>query len=198
MVSKQELLECSITKFIKFGSKHFSMNELASELGISKKTIYKHFKTKDELISKGIGFIIEKYLHEVAKILKKTEDPIERIILIQKNSFQYLNYFKPSFLYGIKKYYHNADVIFENFKSSFIKSTLKPLLKEAIEKEYLRKNINLDLFCNLYFTKLQNMVFEPKDLFETYSVDTVFQHLIINNLRGFITPNYKDTNKLFS
>ncbi|TXD49950.1 TetR/AcrR family transcriptional regulator [Polaribacter sp. IC073] len=174
------------------------MNELASELGISKKTIYKHFKTKDELISKGIRFIIDKYLHEVHQILKNTKDPIERIVLIQKNSFQYLNYFKPSFLYGIKKYYHNAAVIFENFKSYFIKSTLKPLLEEAIEKEYLRKNLNLDLFCDLYFTKLQNIVFEPKNIFEDYSVAVVFEHLIINSLRGFITTNYKDTNKLFS
>ena len=198
MVSKQELLECSITNFIKFGSKRFSMNELASELGISKKTIYKHFKNKDELISKGIRFIIDKYLHEVDKILKKSKDPIEKILLIQKNSFQYLNYFKPSFLYGIKKYYHNADVIFENFKASFIKSTLKPLLEEAVEKEYLCKNLNLDLFCNLYFTKLQNIVFEPKNLFDIYSVDVVFEHLITNSLRGFITPKYKDINKLFS
>ena len=196
MVSKQELLECSIANFIKFGSKRFSMNELASELGISKKTIYKHFKTKDELISKGIRFIIDKYLHEVNQILKNTKDPIERIVLIQKNSFQYLNYFKPSFLYGIKKYYHNAAVVFENFKSNFIKTTLKPLLEEAIEKEYLRKNLNLDLFCDLYFTKLQNIVFEPKNIFDTYSVDAVFEHLIINSLRGFITTNYKDTNKL--
>ena len=72
MVSKQELLECSITNFIKFGSKRFSMNELASQLGISKKTIYKHFKTKDELITKGVRFIIDKYLHDVDKILKTT------------------------------------------------------------------------------------------------------------------------------
>lgn len=198
MVSKQELLECSITKFIKFGSKRFSMNQLASDLGISKKTIYKHFKNKDELISKGVRLIIDKYLHEVDKILKNTEDPLERILLIQKNSFLYLNYFKPTFLYGIKKYYHNADILFENFKVDFIKNTLKPLLEEAIEKEYLRKDLNLDLFCNLYFTRLQNMVFEPKNIFEIYSVDMVFEHLILNNLRGFITPNYKDTKKLFS
>ena len=198
MVSKQELLECSITNFIKFGSKRFSMNELASELGISKKTIYKHFKNKDELISKGIRFIIDKYLHEVDKILKKSKDPIEKILLIQKNSFQYLNYFKPSFLYGIKKYYHNADVIFDNFKVGFVKSTLKPLLEEAIEKEYLCKKLNSDLFCYLYFTNLKNLVFEPKNLFDIYSVDLVFEHLIVNNLKGFITQKYKDTSKLFS
>ncbi|WP_218597866.1 TetR/AcrR family transcriptional regulator [Polaribacter sp. NJDZ03] len=198
MVSKQELIECSITNFIKFGSKRFSMNELASELGISKKTIYKHFKTKDELISKGVRLIIEKHLHEVDKILKTTKDPIEKIILIQKNSFQYLNYVQPAFLYGIKKYYHNADAAFIEFKDNFIKNNLKPLLEEAIEKEYIYKKLNINLFCDLYFTKLTHLVFEPINLFDKYGVDTVFEHLIINNLKGVITSNYKDINKLFS
>ncbi|MCI2229471.1 TetR/AcrR family transcriptional regulator [Polaribacter sp. MSW13] len=198
MVSKQELLECSITNFIKFGSKRFSMNQLASELGISKKTIYKHFKNKDELISKGVRFILDKFLHEVDKILKTTKDPIQRIILIQKKTFLYLNYFQPAFLFGIKKYYQNADTVLKSFKDNFIEDHLKPLLEEAIEKEYLCKDLNSDLFCYLYFTNLKNLIFEPKNLFDVYSVDLVFEHLIVNTLRGFITPKYKDANKLFS
>jgi AcrR family transcriptional regulator len=198
MIDKQELLECSITNFIKFGSKRFSMNELASELGISKKTIYKHFKTKDELVSKGVRLLIDKYLHEVTKINKNYNDPLQKIILIQKISFQYLDYLKPSFLFGIKKYYHNADDVFRNFKDNFIENNLKPLFDEAIEKEYLRENFNTDLFCDLFLSKIEYLVFEPKNLFEIYGEDVVFEHLIVNNLRGFITTNYKDTNKLFS
>lgn len=198
MVSKQELLECSITNFIRYGSKRFSMNELASQLGISKKTIYKHFKTKDELITKGVRFIIDKYLHEVDKILKTTQDPLERIILIQKNSLKYLIYFNPSFLYGIKKYYKNAAIVFEKFKERFIENKLKPLLKEAVEKEYLCQNLNIDLFCYLYFLKLQNLVFEPKNLIDMYGEEDVFKLIVINSLKGYITPNYKDTNRLFS
>ena len=198
MISRQDLLESSITNFIKFGSKRFSMNELASELGISKKTIYKHFKTKEELISKGVRLLIDKYLHEVDKINKTKNNPIEKIVFIQKTSFEYLNYFKPAFLHGIKKYYHNADAVFEKFKDNFIKNNIKPLLEEAIEKKYLREDLNLDLFCDLYFTKIQSLVFEPKNLFEIYDVETVFQHTTINSLRGFITPNYKDNSNFFA
>jgi len=198
MVSKQELLECSIANFIKFGSKRFSMNELASELGISKKTIYKHFRTKEELISKGVRLIIDKYLHEVDKINKTKSDPIEKIVFIQKTSFEYLNYFKPAFLHGIKKYYHNADDVFEKFKDNFIKNNIKPLLEEAIEKQYLRRNLNSSLFCDLYFSKMQTLIFQPQNLFDIYGLDVVFEHLIINNLRGFITSNYPDENKFFT
>ncbi|WP_339659409.1 TetR/AcrR family transcriptional regulator [uncultured Polaribacter sp.] len=198
MIDKQELLECSIRNFIKFGSKRFSMNELASKLGISKKTIYKHFKTKDELVAKGVRLLTDKYLHEVDKIKKNNEDPLLKIILIKKTSFQYLNYFKPSFLYGIKKYYRNTDDFLKDFKVSFIENDLKPLFEEAIEKKYLRNNFNTDLFCDLFFTKIQYLVFEPKNLIEIYGEDVVFEHLILNNLRGFITSNYNDTNKLFS
>lgn len=71
MVRKQELLECSITNFNKFGSKSFSRNQLASKLAISKKTTYKYFKNKDELFYKGVRFFVDKDLYEVDKILKK-------------------------------------------------------------------------------------------------------------------------------
>ncbi|MGY8908398.1 MAG: TetR/AcrR family transcriptional regulator [Flavobacteriales bacterium] len=198
MISKKDLLECSITNFIKFGSKRFSMDELASELGISKKTIYKHFKTKEELLSKGIRFIIDQYLNEVDEIIKTKENPIDKIVLIQKTTFQYLNYFKPAFLHGIKKYYHDADDSFEEFKRNFILSNLKPLLIEAKEKQYLRKDLNVELFCDLYFFKLQPLIYEPKNLLDYYGINEVFDHIIINNLRGFITSNYKDKNNFFS
>ena len=61
MISKQELLEQSAEKFVKFGSRSFTMDELASELGISKKTIYHHFDSKDHLIYDSVGLLINNY-----------------------------------------------------------------------------------------------------------------------------------------
>lgn len=54
MIGKSELLECSIANFTKFGSKRFTMDELANELGISKKTIYNYFKNKADLVSESL------------------------------------------------------------------------------------------------------------------------------------------------
>ncbi|WP_339666832.1 TetR/AcrR family transcriptional regulator [Maribacter arcticus] len=58
MVTKAELLAYSITKFTQFGSKHVTLDELANELGISKKTIYTFFDNKEDLVTSSLESLL--------------------------------------------------------------------------------------------------------------------------------------------
>ncbi|SFZ90486.1 DNA-binding transcriptional regulator, AcrR family [Flaviramulus basaltis] len=190
MINKKYLLECSVTKFLKFGSKSFTLDELSKDLGISKKTIYKHFKNKKELISNSILFLIDNYTEEYKIAIDKIEDPIEKVIVIYEIGLKYLKYFKPSFLFGLKKYYPKADEIFENFKKETVYEIVYGFLNEAKTKGHIRENVDLRLVCELYFLRMENVTFKNKNLFEEYSLETLLQHLIINNLRGITTQTY--------
>ena len=190
MISKRFLLECSVTKFLKFGSKSFTLDELSKELGISKKTIYAHFKNKEDLVSNSILFLIENYTKEYGNAIDKIEDPIEKVIVIYEIGLKYLKYFKPSFLFGLKKYYPKADKVFEDFKAEVVYETVYELLTEAREKGYIREDVDLKLVCELYFLRMENVTFKNKNLFEEYTLQTLLQHLIINNLRGITTSTY--------
>ncbi|AOW21089.1 TetR/AcrR family transcriptional regulator [Urechidicola croceus] len=196
MIDKKELLECSITKFLKFGSKAFTLDELSKDLGISKKSIYKYFNTKEDLVTEGIIYLIEKYSDEVEERILDIEDPIKKIIVTYKIGFEYLKLFKPSFLFGLKKYYHNADNFFENFRIEVVKKSILPLLEEAQIKQYLRKDLNLNLMCDLYFYKISDYLFNPINLFDKYESHEILDHLIINNLRGFLTDKYFENHHL--
>ena len=193
MINKKYLLECSVTKFLKFGSRSFTLDELSKELGISKKTIYKHFKNKGELVSNSILFLIENYTEEYKNAIDKIEDPIEKVIVIYKIGLKYLKYFKPSFLFGLKKYYPKADVLFENFKTEIVYTTVYGFLNEANTKGYIREGVNLKLVCELYFLRMENVTFKNKNLFDEHSLDTLLQHIIINNLRGITTSKYSSS-----
>ena len=81
MISKQELLEQSVEKFVKFGSRSFTMDELASELGISKKTIYHHFNSKDQLIFESVKLLVANYSNYASDIQKHEQDPIVCVVL---------------------------------------------------------------------------------------------------------------------
>ncbi|TYP98148.1 TetR family transcriptional regulator [Tenacibaculum adriaticum] len=192
MINKRFLLECSITKFLKFGSKSFTLDELSKDLGISKKTIYKYFKNKEDLVSNSILFLIENYTEEYTEAIDKIEDPIEKIIVIYKIGLKYLEYFKPSFLFGLKKYYPKANALFENFKTEIVLETVHQFLIEARKIGYIRENIDLKLVCELYFLRMENVLFQNKNLFDEHSLDTLLQHIIINNLRGITTSKYSN------
>lgn len=192
MITKSELLECSITNFIKFGSRAFTMDELANELGMSKKTLYAFFKNKEELVSESLSFLIQKIKKETEIAISKETDPLAKVILIYEIGFSYFKCFKPSFIFGLKKYYPKADDVFETFRNDIVNHKIRVLLEEAKEKRFVRQEVNIDLVCELYFLRVENVVFKTNNLFESYSNDVLLQHLIINNLKGIVEVNYSN------
>jgi AcrR family transcriptional regulator len=68
-----ELKEPIVTEALKcfhlYGFRRTSVDEIATNMGISKKTIYKHFSSKDELIHTVITQVMEPFLIEVNSII---------------------------------------------------------------------------------------------------------------------------------
>ena len=192
MTNKQNVLNCSVTNFTKFGSKRFTMDELANELGISKKTIYKYFKSKEDLVVESVIFLIEDFKDDIKTIIDSQNEPITSIILIYKKAFEHLKHFKPSFIFGLKKYYPKANTIFDDFRDSFTKTTIYNLLYEAKKLGIIKQEINLNLFCELYFKRFEEIAFKTNNLFDTYNNKELLNHLIIYNLRGITISNYKN------
>ncbi|WP_100610320.1 TetR/AcrR family transcriptional regulator [Confluentibacter lentus] len=195
MISKSELLECSITNFTKFGSKSFTLDELASEMGMSKKTIYNYFKNKEDLVSESVGFLIEKIKYDMDSALLQETDPIVKIIEIYRIGFGYFKCFKPSFIFGLKKYYPKASEVFEMFRNNVVFDNVYNLLVEAQHNGFIRKDVDLNLVCELYFLRIDNIAYKINNLFEKYTNEALLQHLIIHNLKGISSANY--TNAYF-
>ncbi|MGJ8658363.1 MAG: TetR/AcrR family transcriptional regulator [Cellulophaga fucicola] len=193
MITKKELLECAKSNFTKFGSKRITLDELAKTLGISKKTIYVHFKNKETLVNKSVASLINDYKLDINDIVKNNaNDDILTIILIYKRGFEYLRYFKPSFIFGLKKYYPKAYTTFNDFRKELAFSTILNLLKNAKEKGVILPNVNLKLVIELYFYKVESIAFSTDNLFAVYDSDIILKHLIVYNLKGLTTKQYSN------
>lgn len=191
-MEKTELLKHAASRFTKFGSKRFTLDELANELGISKKTIYKHFKNKEDLVAESVNHLLEEVISKLNAILEdKDKDAIQKIIWIYKICFNYLKEFKPSFINGLKKYYPKADVVFEGFRSDVVHQMIYYLLVDAKENNIIRNDVDIKLVSQLYFLRVDNVVFKSDNLFSLYSSDVLLDHLIINNLKGIVNSDYK-------
>ena len=68
--------------FKKYGVKSVSMDDIASALAVSKKTLYTHFDSKDLLIEKTIFYIFTEHFKKIDRILEKDLSPLQKIILI--------------------------------------------------------------------------------------------------------------------
>src|SRR5690606_1933205 len=100
MTYKQQIIALATEKFTQFGSKQFTMDELAAILSVSKKTIYKHFSSKEDLVSESVRFLIEKIKKDVDETLTTKTNPILKIVAIYQIGFEYFKCFGPSFEIG--------------------------------------------------------------------------------------------------
>ncbi len=190
---REEIVGHALENFTKFGSKRFSMDELAQSLGISKKTLYKHFDSKEELVSESLGLLLGRIKMKIQYFMAEQSDanePLSTIIYIYKLgliTFQELN---PSFLFGLAKYYPKAFSVYSDFKKDIVWQQVFPLLKRGQELGQIRKSVNVELVCALFLSRMEDIVNSKANLFEEYSIQELLEHIIINNLKGILTLDY--------
>ena len=191
MITKAELLKHAITMFTQCGSKHVTLDELAGSLGISKKTIYSFFKNKEDLVTASLEGLLNEFREDINGIVNSNgKDPILCVILIYRRGFEYLKYFKPSFLFGLEKYYPKASQLFDGFIEDLSNKTVFELLTRAKAEGNIKADVNIELIVKIYFFRVDNLLFKSTNLFELYTEEDVFKHLIIYNLKGIISSDY--------
>ncbi|SDQ11519.1 TetR/AcrR family transcriptional regulator [Flagellimonas zhangzhouensis] len=196
---KNDILAYAIENFTKFGSKRFSMDDLAKHLGISKKTLYKYFSSKEALVQESLTYYFGKILSNIDQYMLENPNngqPLNTVIYIYKQGLMTFQELNPSFLHGLNKYYPNAYEFYSKIKSNIVWDIVNPLLKKAKELGQIRKNVNIDLVCSLFLARMEETVYSKDNLFQEYSIHELLDHIIINNLRGILTLEYLQTNPL--
>ena len=76
-MSKDKIVEAARKLFYKYGFKKVSMDEIANEAGVTKRTIYMYFKSKEDLLKYFIQEEIENMKEIVEEVEKKNKDFFE-------------------------------------------------------------------------------------------------------------------------
>ena len=171
--------------FKKYGVKSVSMDDIASALAVSKKTLYTYFDSKDLLIEETICYIFTEHFKKIDRILEKDLSPLQKIILIYRYGINQMISYDPAFYFELKKYHISAHKHYEGYKNDIIFKTILGLLKEAQEVNEIRQDVNLNLFCEIHLYKIDEILADP-DFNAQYSTQQMLNHLVIHNLRGIV------------
>lgn len=136
---KEQILSKAAEMFLTLGVKSVTMDEIAAEMGISKKTIYAHFSTKSRLIEATAFFVFDQITAGIQQIREEKMDAIDELFAIKDFAAEHLKNEKSSPQYQLKKYYPKI--------SSTIKEKQQKLL-EDITLENLRKGIAAGVYRN--------------------------------------------------
>lgn len=79
MEAREKIIEAAKKLIDRYGFRKFTMDEISSELGMSKRTIYMHFKNKEELVDGVIDSFVQKDLDAMDQAVSATDDPVEQL-----------------------------------------------------------------------------------------------------------------------
>ncbi|MGL4631886.1 MAG: TetR/AcrR family transcriptional regulator [Leadbetterella sp.] len=145
---EERILEVSERLFHQFGIKSVSMDDIAKETGISKKTIYQHFTDKEALVYTAMVIGLEAEKKRMDDLVAQFENPIEQMVEQMKCFKELLSGMNVTFMYDLEKSFPRAFEEYKNFKN-YILESLANNLTAGIQKGYYRKEINITILASL-------------------------------------------------
>ncbi|MBB6004242.1 TetR/AcrR family transcriptional regulator [Arcicella rosea] len=187
MEIKERIIKKSKELFFRYGVKSVTMDDIANELGISKKTIYLHFEDKDDIVYQlFLGEMVEDKC-EWDDLYNTSSNVIERMVKSMELIKQAFSEVNPTTLFDIKKYHPRAWNIFQEHKQRFILENLKKDLVEGIEQGYFRSEIKIDILAKMRLEQIE-MGFDPHIFSITqHTLVEVQLELLDHFIRGVLT-----------
>ncbi|MEY3343800.1 MAG: hypothetical protein RL090_1484 [Bacteroidota bacterium] len=189
--------------FFRFGVKSITMDDVAKHLSISKKTLYKHFTDKNEMVYKCCNFDLEKRKAVFNEISNNAGDAVQELLMMMANMELMLGSMNPNLLFDIRKYYPQAWERYVDFKENHMLGKIVENLERGMAAGIYREDLNVKVLARLRLEEV-DMGFNP-ELFHhlKFNVKEVQLTLFDHFLFGITTPKgqkliqrYKQQNDL--
>ncbi len=185
MEVQENITQAASTLFMQFGIKSVTMDEIASHLGISKKTIYQYFKDKDELVCQVTKRILEIDRDECEQIFDQSADAIEELFEISKFLRERVISVNPSLLFDLKKYHPKSWKVYLDYKENVFLDTIITSLNRGKEEGFFREDIDPEILATLRMEEIQ-MSFDdgifPKSKFDFKRIQLQFFDHFVNGI----------------
>ncbi|MBS1596812.1 MAG: TetR/AcrR family transcriptional regulator [Bacteroidetes bacterium] len=145
MEVKERILEKAADLFMRYGIRSITMDEIAAQLAISKKTIYQFFTDKDEIVEAVVTEEINKNEDECERFKQFSDDALHEIFLAMDKMEEMMNSMNPLIMYDLEKHHPKSFKRFKNHKYQFMYSVIKANLERGILEENYRSDLNVDV-----------------------------------------------------
>jgi len=189
---RQKIIEEGARMFRTYGIRAVTMDMLASQLGISKRTIYEVFSDKDELLKGVLLWMMEKQREVMTRIFNESENVIEAIFKMLDLMMDHFQRMSPAFQMDMRRLHRDVYKNPEELADLPYFANNSEIINRGIKEGVFRDNIDVGITnkCLLEVARMSNdkNVFPPDD----FSNRDVIRNFYINYLRGISTPKGLD------
>lgn len=185
---EKEILLRAKKLFFQLGFKSVTMDDIAREMSISKKTIYEFFENKTVLIERCVEVLFIETMQGIKDIRTHQVDPIQELFIVKQKVVHLLGRTSQSARFQLQKYYPEIHRSLEHKKLEILGGVFKESIHDGIQRGLFRSEIDPDFVTRVYFNGIggfQDIHLFPEEMFD---VEYCFQSFIEYHLRAISTP----------
>ena len=164
------------------GLRQVTMDDLAHQLGISKKTIYQYYKDKVDLVKAVVNLELKDHELTCKDCKSKAENAIHEMFLLMENMKAMTQTMNPNSMMELEKHFSDAFDMIKNHKDEFLFSLIKQNLMKGIEEGCYRKDLDIDIISKFRLETVFipfNLRLFPLNKFNSIEVHTqLMEHFV--------------------
>ncbi len=182
MREAHQILERILALFVRYGIRSITMNDIARELGVSKKTLYSDFKDKEDLINQVIDFDISQSRIFLDELHQSEIDALQEIYQVNSRIHSYRSRYSPSFYYDLKRYFPDVYRRWIQDKRQNMYGLITKNLRKGKKEGLYRMEIREHIIARLYMARIEmldsnEIIEEHETLSAEFMQEIFFYHL---------------------
>ena len=180
---RNKIITTSMEAFARNGIRHVKMDDVAKDLGISKRTLYEIFDKKEDLLYEGVKYYLGERRTQMELKAQQCKNVMEIILQAYKLKVEEFRQTNPCFYTDLVKYPKVARYLAQQNQQMLTNMT--KFIERGIEEGFFRKEVNPELVARL-FDALGKYVMEQQ-LYCLYTIEDIFTNLVFVTIRGICT-----------
>lgn len=185
---KDRILAYAIENFSRNGIRNIKMDDIASDLGISKRTLYQLFKDKENLLVECFKYSEKRSAKLYSELIKSTDNILELYTKWLKMRIDEIRSVNPQFFSDLNKY-SRVQKYFRDVSALKSKEGLK-FINMGIAQGLFRNDINYNVLLRISDIVTESIM--RNELYLEYSYDDLFGSTSIMSVRGICTKKGYD------
>lgn len=174
--------------FMKYGIKSLSMDDIARELGISKKTLYQHFKDKKDVVLQAVLHGVSLQSCKFKEIIEQNDfNAIDVLFFVSKQIAENHKTINPNIHFDLQKYYPEAWQILSEHNKKHVYGKICQNMEQGIKEGLYRDDLKINIIGKIYVQQVNNVSL-VEDIGDDLSFDDILKTIFVYHMRGIASP----------
>jgi TetR/AcrR family transcriptional regulator, cholesterol catabolism regulator len=184
---KEHIITQADKLYSQFGIKSVTMDDIAKHLGISKKTIYLHFRDKNALVVELMRLKMENQCCVIDQCFKHSTDAVNEVFFAVTQMQELLSNINPMLFYDLQKYHPEAWQYFVNFREKKLFGVIYNNLNRGINEGYYREDINIEILTWMRIGQIDTVLSQTTYPTGKFNMVTLMKEITEHFLYGLCT-----------